>query len=223
MEITLLEAAQLLQIQESTIRRWVRQGSIPCTYRSGRYVFNSKTLKTWAELKQIHLRDHQKETTDPKTGQTVDLIEALTLGGTYYHVKAGNKQELFQEVELLFALPSTNISLADQLSQREILAPTSIGRGIAIPHPQYPTNWGLGAPAVGTFFLESPLDFGAIDEIPIFVLFVLLSPSSQIHLQLLSQLAQILRNDAMSEFLSQQPTFEALVSQFKEILGKKNS
>ncbi len=221
MEISLSEAAQLLQIPESTVRRWVRQGYIPCTYRSGKYVFNPKTLKAWAESKQIHLRDHRQEAPEKKVNQTADLIAALGLGGVYYQVKGKNKQELFREIEFLFAFPSSSMSLAEQLSQREVLAPTSIGRGISIPHPQYPTDWGLGAPAVGTFFLKSPLDFGAIDNIPVFVLFVLLSPSSQIHLQLLSQLAQILRNDAMSEFLKQQPTSEALVTQFKEILGKK--
>ena len=223
MEIGLQDVVKLLRVPEATVSRWIRQGYIPCTYRNGNYLFNPVTLKSWAKSKQLHLSHRQQIKPEAQTNESADLIEALELGGVHYQVKGKTKQEVFQEVEHLFALPfQAPLSLAEQLMKREKLAVTAIGRGVAIPHPQIPTNWGLGGAAVGTFFLEIPLEFGAVDQVPVFALFALLSPTSQIHLQLLANLAKILRDDAMIDFITEQPTSEDLVAQFKKILEKDN-
>lgn len=222
MEIGLDEVVKLLRVPEATVSRWVRQGYIPCTYRNGNYLFDPATLKSWARSKQIHLGRPQNEgKVFPQ--EATDLIAAIELGGAYYQVQGSNKQELFQEVEQLFALPAhPSLSLSDQLMQRENLATTAIGKGIAIPHPRYPMDWGMGGAAVGIFFLETPCEFGAVDQLPVYVMFVLISPSSQVHLQLLSKLAQILRESALNNFIQKHPTLEDLVKQFQKILEKNN-
>ena len=222
MEIGIQEVVKLLRVPEATVSRWVRQGYIPCSYRNGSYYFDPITLKSWAKSKQLHL-GRQTYKLESQIHPSTDLLEALERGGVHYQVKGEEKQAIFEEVEHRFALPSqASLSLAVQLMQREKLATTGIGRGIAIPHPQFPKDWGLGGPAVGAFFLESPLAFGAADQMPVSVLFVLLSPTSHIHLQLLSTLAKILRNDAISAFILEQPTPEDLIARFKEILEKDN-
>lgn len=221
MEITLPEAVNLLSVPESTVCRWVRQGHIPCNYRNGEYFFNPVTLKSWAKTKQIHIS--RKLTTRPEIQKVeeANLIEALEIGGVYYAINEDSKSAIFKEVENRFALPSSpHLSLSEQLLKRENLASTSIGHGIAVPHPQYPTDWGLGEPAIGTFYLDHPVDWNAVGGQQVWLLFVLLSPSSQIHLRLLSQLAQILRNASIIEFLKNQPSINNIAKQFKKSLEK---
>lgn len=220
MEIGLDEVVKLLRVPEATVSRWVRQGYIPCTYRDGHYLFNPAILRSWARSKQIHFSQPRKAT-ESAPQETTDLILALKLGGVHHQVPGSNKQAIFEAIEKHFALPASS-SLARQLMQRENLATTAIGQGIAIPHPHYPQDWGLGGAAVGVFFLETPFDFGATDQIPVYVLFTLLSSNSQVHLQLLSKLAQILHIPAMGEFIKTQPTSEDLVEQFQEILEQNN-
>ena len=222
MEIGLEEVVKLLRVPEATVSRWVRQGYIPCTYRDGHYLFNPATLRSWARSKQIHFSQPRNER-EPASQEPIDLILALKLGGVHHEVPGRNKQEIFAEIEKRFDLPAHPASsLANQLMQRENLAPTAIGQGIAIPHPRYPQNWGLGAAVLGVFFLATPFDFGASDQIPVYALFALLSATSQIHLQLLAKLAQILHEPAMGDLIKTQPTSKELVEQFKKILAQNN-
>jgi PTS system nitrogen regulatory IIA component len=73
---------------------------------------------------------------------------------------------------------------------------------------------------IGTFFLEKPLDFKAPDGLPVFVVFVLLSADSFHHLHLLSQLARLLNNTDINDFLKNSPSLEILVEKFQKNLAK---
>ncbi|MGA6924997.1 MAG: hypothetical protein WBY88_04890 [Desulfosarcina sp.] len=56
-----------------------------------------------------------------------------------------------------------------------------IVRGIAIPHPRDPLSQPPMSPVIVTCFPESPLNFNAIDDKPVFVFFILISPSVEHH------------------------------------------
>lgn len=77
------------------------------------------------------------------------------------------------------------------LFERERLGSTGVGNGVAIPHGRMP---GLDV-AVGAFaVLASPMDYEAIDDKPVTLVFALLVPEAATteHLQLLSQIATVL-------------------------------
>ena len=69
---------------------------------------------------------------------------------------------------------------------------------------------------VVTFFLDRPVDFDAIDDLPVFVLFLLLSPTVQDHLTLLSRLSFCLRDGPFVAFLKKIPEQEALLARVKK-------
>lgn len=76
------------------------------------------------------------------------------------------------------------------LLARERLGSTALGQGIAIPHGRVK---GLHN-AVGAFLrLREPIPFDAPDNQPVSLVFVLLVPerASDVHLQILSELAQM--------------------------------
>lgn len=62
------------------------------------------------------------------------------------------------------------------LTDREKLGPTAIGRGIAVPHAGID---GLAAPAAVCFRLAHPIAFGASDNNPVDLVFVLVWPSDK--------------------------------------------
>ena len=70
---------------------------------------------------------------------------------------------------------------------------------------------------VSTCFLESPLEFNAIDDRPVFVLFIILCPSLQQHLHILSRLAFCLRDAQLEALLKTRPSAESLLVKVREI------
>jgi len=88
-------------------------------------------------------------------------------------------------------LPAELISSA--LLKREELGSTGTGGGIAIPHARIPR---LDKPFGILVRLKQPIDFDAIDDKPVDLLFLLLLPvaSNKEQLNALASVARILRN-----------------------------
>lgn len=76
-----------------------------------------------------------------------------------------------------------------RLSEREELGSTGIGGGVAIPHCKMD---GLSEVVVAIGLCEHPIDFGAEDEEPVDLLFLLVSPEDAPaeHLQSLSAISK---------------------------------
>ena len=219
------DVVQLLRVPEATIYRWVRQGDIPCVVRSGKYYFNQSTLLSWAESKHIHIHEHLLERKDNKKeveSSNFQLLGALQSGNVFYEVPSATTEILFQEVSTRMSLPkNVKACLTEQLVERENISSTGIGNGFAIPHPKTPLGQQIDQSVVGTFFLQSPLDFNSPDDLPVSVVFVLLSTDSVQHLQLLSQLVRLLSNSNVNDILNPPPSLEILIAKFKKTLAEK--
>jgi nitrogen PTS system EIIA component len=80
------------------------------------------------------------------------------------------------------------------LTERERLGTTGVGGGIAIPHAKLPELDHL----VGLFArLDEPVDFDAVDDQPVDLIFVLLAPDTAgaEHLKALARVARLLREE----------------------------
>ena len=79
------------------------------------------------------------------------------------------------------------------LLEREQLGTTGIGSGIAIPHGRLP---GLPTPCMVLARLSRPIAFEAIDQQPVDLLFLLLSPEhdGSTHLRMLSHISRLLHD-----------------------------
>ncbi len=82
-----------------------------------------------------------------------------------------------------------------QLLERERLGSTGLGSGVAIPHARLPR---LTAPRAAFLSLQEPLEFDALDDMPVTLLLGLLIPeqADDLHLRLLAQLASIMSDAA---------------------------
>jgi PTS system nitrogen regulatory IIA component len=119
------------------------------------------------------------------------VLPALRVSG-----KKQALQELAAHAARLTALPEN--AIYEALLQRERLGSTGIGEGIAIPHGKLAgltRIFGLVAR------MEKPIDFEALDDQQVDVLFLLLAPegAGADHLKALARVARVLREPGLIE------------------------
>lgn len=126
-------------------------------------------------------------------------------------VKASGKKALLAELAAktagLFKLDERR--LFDRLLERERLGSTGIGGGIAIPHGRLTTV----TKPLGLFArLANPVDFDAIDERPVDIVFLLVTPegAGADHLKALARVSRLLRDRSLVEKLRATEKAEAL-------------
>jgi PTS system nitrogen regulatory IIA component len=138
------------------------------------------------------------------------LSKLLPLSNVALDLDATSKKRVFEQAGLAFEnnqqIPSSEVF--DSLFAREKLGSTGLGQGVAIPHGRIK---GIRE-AVGAFLrLTTPVPFDAPDGKPVNLVFVLLVPerATDLHLQILSELAQLLSDRTMREDLLEAKSAEA--------------
>jgi PTS system nitrogen regulatory IIA component len=130
--------------------------------------------------------------------QVTDLIspDRIACG-----VDAQSKKRALETLSDLIAKDRQQISshdVFDSLLARERLGATGVGHGVAIPHGRLrKSEQTIGA----LIRLKDGIDFGALDNEPVDLLFALLVPeeSTEEHLQILSSLATLFSDAAFRE------------------------
>ena len=102
-------------------------------------------------------------------------------------------------------------AILETLLEREKLGSTGVGNGVAIPHGK--VN-GIAEMIGFLVRLETPVDFDALDNEPVDLVFVLLAPneSDSLHLKCLSKVARLLRDPETRAAMRGARTSEALLA-----------
>ncbi len=100
-------------------------------------------------------------------------------------------------------------AVLEGLEARELLGSTGFGRGIAIPHCRFA---GVKRPTLVLIKLETPVDFGSPDAVPVSLVFGLVSPENAgaTHLHALAAISRLTRSEAMLQLLMEAETPEGL-------------
>ena len=215
MKLSLEMVASALDLPASTLERWIRQGRIPVQRSGADVLFSPAALEKWATTHNLPfiLNDNGTKADAVPAAQD-SLVSAMKRGNAFYHV-AGNDPEsaLRAAVEhVSFISPDIRQELFQKLIAREQLASTGIGNGIAIPHPRWPLSYPPDAPVITTCFLDKPINYNAIDDRPVFILFLLISPTVKMHLHMLSRLSYCIRDHDFVNFLTSRPEAAELYS-----------
>ena len=129
------------------------------------------------------------------------------------HMKSTSKKQALQELAKR-ASATTGVDerrIFDVLLERERLGSTGVGLGIAIPHARLSEIDKL----FGMFArLEAPIDFDAVDDQPVDLIFLLLAPESAgaDHLKALARVSRLLRDKASCAKLRGANNADALFS-----------
>jgi PTS system nitrogen regulatory IIA component len=207
MKLTREEVAASLDLPLNTLKRWIRQGRIPIRYSADGVVFRESDLRKWAARQNLAFTPPDARLPAVEKPPEENLVPAMRRGGVFGSVPARDLDTALSAAVALTPAIGDEFrpALLERLREREALTSTGIGRGIALPHPRTPLSEALAAPAITSLFLERPINFGAVDERPVFVMFLLLSTSVKVHLHLLSRLSFCARSSDFVAFLKTAP------------------
>ena len=196
MQVSVKDAARMLNVTDKTIYRWIKLGQIPSYQIGEHFRFNRAELLEWATSQRIQVSPNIFEEGEHNNVALPTFTDALNAGGVVYRVGGNDQASVLKAVVDVLKLPEEvdREFLYQVLLARETLGSTGIGDGIAIPHVRNPVVLHISKPTVTLCFLEHPIDFLAIDNQPVNTLFTIISPTVKAHLHLLSRLGFLLRN-----------------------------
>lgn len=189
MQLSVPEAALLLQVPEDTVYKWIRDRGLPASQFNGRYHLNKVWLLEWAHDKGIPLAMDAED-------RLPGLDEALGRGGVHFDIPGATKLEVLQASVARLPLPADvdRGYLYEMLVMRENQGSTGFGGGIAIPHTRGPILLHVPAPFVALCYLAQPVEFATQDGKPVSALFMQVTPTNRGHLHLLSWLGRMLQD-----------------------------
>jgi PTS system nitrogen regulatory IIA component len=131
------------------------------------------------------------------------LSQLIRRGGVWYHIPGTSPAECLTHIIEALNLPATvpRSLLLEAVLEREALMPTSVGYGIALPHPRNPLITDEAGQFVAAAFPEQPVDWQALDGEPVHTVLLIVSASARFHLHTLSRI----------NFLCQQESFRVLL------------
>ncbi|MET3116675.1 PTS system nitrogen regulatory IIA component [Undibacterium sp. GrIS 1.8] len=140
-----------------------------------------------------------------------NIAKILPLSNVLLDLEVSSKKRAFEQAGLLF---ENNCSIArstvsDNLFARERLGSTGLGHGVAIPHGRIK---GLKAPIAAFVRLAEPIPFESPDGQAVSILIFLLMPDNvtQQHLEILSEVAEMLSNEAFRDTLNSEVSAGAI-------------
>ncbi|MCI0400321.1 MAG: PTS IIA-like nitrogen regulatory protein PtsN, partial [Gammaproteobacteria bacterium] len=140
------------------------------------------------------------------------ILDILSPARVLCNLDLATKKAILEKLAELIAAGESTLTQEgtfDCLFARERLGSTGLGRGVAIPHGRLEHLQR----ATGAFVrVRSGIDFDALDQKPVDLLFALVVPqqSTDEHLQILSMLAQMFRDEDFLAHLRAQSTAEGL-------------
>lgn len=131
-----------------------------------------------------------------------DMSDLIRLEAVAEGLASASKKAVLQQIGAIAASAYgvDGKEAADALARREKLGSTGFGGGTAIPHARLP---GLDS-VVGAFVrLAQPIDFDAVDGLPVDLVFALFSPidAGADHLKALARVSRLLRDTELVEKL----------------------
>ena len=141
----------------------------------------------------------------------------LSVKNILLDVEATSKKRVFEQAGLLFEEYHgiARAKVFDSLFARERLGSTGLGEGIAIPHGRIK---GLEEAVAAVLRLAEPVSFDAPDGKPVAILIFLLVPehATQQHLEILSEVAEMLSDGSLRSSLLESQTPDAL---YQSLIG----
>lgn len=221
MDLKIKDVAELLNVSETTIRRWLTEGKIPAYRLNHQYRFNRNEIEDWVmshKLGQVEEESRYSEEVEEETGKEIspyrakpaaqqyNLFRALHKGGVHTNVSGQTKEEVIRAATEIFAQKFDLDAgvLTDLLLDRERLMPTSLNHGIGVPHTR---DFLLNTPydVIAVVFPQQPIEYGALDGKPVHTLFFLFACEDKRHLHLLAKLAHLSSSPQAVEMLKSRP------------------
>lgn len=234
MDLKIRDVADLLNVSETTIRRWVSEKKIPSYQMNQHYYFSRTEIENWVISHKLdktaggispfmrRIEAESLSTPAPRKATTsgnkqFSLFRSIHKGDVLHHIHGKTKEEIIRNTMRRVAknLHVDAEVMTDLLLDRENLMPTALNNGIAVPHTRDSLLPGHDD-AVVIVFLDEPLEYGALDGKPVHTLFFLFACQDKRHLHLLAKIAHISSQTSIREFFQTKPTKKQFLAFIKE-------
>jgi PTS system nitrogen regulatory IIA component len=218
MNLTVREAAKMLNVPEDTVYRWIREKDIPVHRVGDNYRFHRSELLEWATARGVRVSPSEFHHADDHEAATSTLADAIAAGGVHHDVAGSDRESVLQRIVTFLPIDDADRDLFfDFLMAREALGSTGIGDGIAIPHVRNPVVLHVPQPTITICFLAKPVDFEAIDDKPVTTVFLLVTPTVRTHLHLLSRLSAALHDPVFRDAILRRVSAEEIIEEARRV------
>lgn len=147
------------------------------------------------------------------------LCGLIRNGGVVADVGGSNADEIFDFLCRTVEMPEgvDGDSLKAELSEREKILSTAVGHGFAIPHPRKPIIKNESDQRIIVCYPKSPIEMASPDGTHVFVMFIMLTKETKIHLNALTDLAKLVHCVEFRQFIETRPNVEALVEKISSL------
>jgi len=220
--MTLSEVSQYLKLSEKTVLKMVNNNEIPCTKIANKWRFVKSMLDDWllSRMKVIPQNDLSR-----LIESEYDMVPLSRLTDSHLimtDIQPGSKSEILERFADHAAkenLVANKDTFLQKLLEREKLASTAIGNGVALPHIRRPSSSLILGPRIIVGLCREGADFNAIDKDKTYLFFLILSDSETVHLRVMSKLSNYLRDEQFVETLIRKKTPEDI---YAEIINKES-
>lgn len=234
MDLNIKDVADLLNVSEKTIQRWLSEDKIPFYRMNQQYHFNRNQIEDWVLKQKILDTTHDKSSTTIIDNHPIkrgikqfNLFRALHKGDVLTHVQGHTKEDIIRHTmhQMAKKLNLDGDVISDLLLDREKLQATALNNGVGIPHTR---DFLLDAhyDVVVVAYPEKPIPYEALNGQPVHTLFFLFACDDKRHLNLLAKIAHLTSQSSTLDFLQTKPnkndllnyikTFEASISGTEE-------
>ena len=148
------------------------------------------------------------------------LSDSLAPSTIQLHLKSKTRAEVLRElvsfIREIANRPDAQQTLVRALEEREQLHSTGIGDGVALPHARNALVGLVEKPVIVFGRHSQGIPFGAIDNKPSRIFFLLIAPSVTQHLALLARISRLLRDPQLRQNLLLAETPEKVLALVRE-------
>lgn len=216
MDLKIKDVAELFDVSENTIRRWISDGKIPA-YRMNQlhqdYRFSVGEMENWLMSHKLSKNKEEAEKEKKSGGsKQFSLLRAIHKGDVYHNIPGKTKEDVIRSAVKKMAKthPIDADVITELLLDREKLMPTALNNGIGVPHTR-DTLHDARHDVILIVFPEEQLHYGALDNKPVHTLFFLFACEDKRHLHLLAKIAHLSSQDHALEFFQKRPSKEKLL------------
>lgn len=212
MQLTVAEAAHLLQVSEETIYKWIRVENLPTLLFNGQFYFNQVRLVEWAHGNHIAVAVES-------SSDLPSLESAFQPDNLLANIAGATIPEVLQQIVEQLPIPhqADREFVSQMLLTRKQFGLTAFGNGIGIPRARSPIVLPNLKPSVVLSYIRTPFQFGAADRQPLRAVFLFISPTFRVHLHWLSRLGRILMDPQFSGLVGKHADFQSVRSRLQMV------
>ncbi len=221
MDLKIKDVAELLNVSETTIRRWLAEGKIPAYRLNHQYRFSKMEIENWV----MSCKTNKSRSTSEKIpafqessgSHKFSLYRAIHKGLVLENIAGDTKSSVIQNAVEKIAL-ELNLDqevLTELLLDREKLMPCALNHGVAVPHTR---DFLLHETfdVVSVVYPKQSIEYGALDGEFVHTLFFLFACQDKRHLHLLAKIAHFSQSPENLEFLKTKPNKSDLLIYIKK-------